>query len=230
MYSVYDLSFAYMMKFYKEEPSRDEKKKIIGRIRRVLKNGWTSEDIIKGLKPLPAGAQPNLYEMFDGIKTGKDRNLIIPDEEFLYHNLYRCSPKPPTVNWDIDSGDIVSQEYEYYLEMRASITSGQILDYYCKQFDVSSENQENRFKGIILKMKERHSLDMIAFMIDTKSNLVKTEHSRKPMSPFDIENVEYEAKLTLEEKINSSKTMGVDKVVPRKREFIQPSRDGSKAS
>lgn len=218
MFSVYDLAFAYLQKFYRTEPDNMVKTRVIIEMKKSLYRGWTTEEISTSLKQAnPNDGPPDLDFMFGEFKEG---NLLL-SEKMYYHNLLRCCPPPPTVNWDINTGEITPvDEQEYFLEMRASITLDQITDYYISQMEIKPDEVNlNRYKGSFKCLIDKYGLDLTLFMIDASKNLIFSEHLNKPVTPMAIAENITQAQELYNQKRNEIIAAGDDKIVYKNRKL-----------
>lgn len=217
MISLYDIAFDYIEKFYKIEPVAKVKGEVINQIKIALDNGWTSSEIINTLnKYNPESGVPNLSNTFAHY-DGLDRNLL-KSSEFYYHNLLRVCPPPPTQVWDINTGDIKTISEPFYLEMRASITSSEITDYYIEQMKLNPiQINRNRFIGSMKYMVDKYGVDLVLFMIDTTANYISSADLQTPNSPVGITEYMGQAKELLNLKLSETRAAGDDRIVYRKR-------------
>lgn len=226
-FSVYDLSFHFLNTFYEVEPDAKTKVDTIVAFKKALNFGWTTEAIGQALRALKGATSiPDIDKLFNKSYTGMDRNLIDSGNTFFYHNLLRCCPAPPTISWDINTGDIVSVPTEdHYLEMRASITAKQLVDYYVAQLQIEpNEVNENRYKGSMVYLVDKYGLDLTLYMIDITRDMIYSEHLPKPTTPMSVAENMYQAKEILDQKISETRAAEDDKIVYKKRIFAHRSR------
>lgn len=227
-YSVFDLAFTYIERFYEEEPPTEEKRRILQEFQDLLAAGWTTEDIIKHLRAFITkhpGVRPDIPRLFSKLHRSQE-NLMKPDR-FYYHNQLRITPGPPKRYLDYNTGQIVKTEEDYYLEMRTSYTIDDLTDYYLEQFtlDVSPEERK-RIVGSFKYLLKTHDLDLILFMIDVAANHAHSEDmDRESFNPLKLTDWKTIAREQLNEKITENKLSGDDKIVPRKRVLSLRSRD-----
>lgn len=212
MLSIYDLAFSYINKNY-TEISNNDKINIINKISEVLNNGSTSNDISNRIKK-SSGCDREYNKFFDSIKS--NGNLLKPNK-FYYHNELRIVPGAPLREWNINTGQIENVTQEYYLEMKASYTIDDIINYIKrKEFLSRTLVDINRAKGSINFLLKRYDVDYLLFMIDTVNDIYsgkqKFARSLVEMAEFDDE-----AKYNYEQRITESKINGDDKITPKKR-------------
>lgn len=219
-YSFYDLAFAFIERFYDEEPADAEKKRVIGEIRQLLLNGWTSEDIVNEFRMFMGSfpdVRPNIPELFEYLRR-KNTNLLHPDR-FYYHNQLRLMPGPPKRILDINTGTILKDETPYYLEMRASYTVDDLTDYYVRQSGLAiAPNERKRMIGSFNYLLKTFDVEMVLFMIDAGVNAAYSEDLGKDqLSPLKLADYAAVAEVQLGEKRTENITAGDDRVVPRRR-------------
>lgn len=219
-YSYFDLAFAYIERFYDEEPSDEEKRRILGEIRWVLASGWTAEDIINEFKLFMGSfpdVRPEIPELFEHLRR-RNNNLIHPDG-FYFHNQLRIMPGPPKRSLDINSGLITKTESEHFLEMRASYTVDDLTDYYIRQSRLPvAPNDRKRMVGAFNYLLKTYNVEMVLFMIDAGVNAVYSEDLGKDsLSPLKLADYIGQAEMQFGEKRTENITAGDDRVVPRRR-------------
>lgn len=213
--SIYDIAFLYINKNYKEI-SKEEKLNVINAVHKSLKNGAVTNDLISkinkntDIKKLP-------YNFFNISSSG---NLLDPDV-FYYHNFLRCIQKAPIRYWDINIGDIKIKEQEYFLEIKASCTINDILEYIKKkEFLCKTLIDKSRALGSISFLLKKYDIDFLLFLFDTVNDIYNSRQ-KYARSLIEVSEFELEAKLNYEQKITESKISGQDKVVHKKRELFK---------
>lgn len=222
MYSIYDLAYAYIQRFYTEEPTKENKIEIIRTFEDLLYQGWTSDDMIKvfrAFKTKHPDETPNLDALFNKLAKKED-NLLRPDC-FYYHNQLRLVPGPPRRELDYNSGEIKKISEEWFLEMRASYTLDDLADYFERQFHVSfSHHDRKKAIGAFKYLLKTYTLEMILFMIDAASNyIIYDDKSTRDFNVLNLSDYRSLAESALSEKRTETKLSGDDKIVPRKRVF-----------
>jgi hypothetical protein len=220
MLSVFDLAFHYIERFYDEEPSTEEKRQILQEFEDLFAFGWTMKDINKVMRHFIAGnpnVRPNIAQLFSKVYR-THQNLISPDK-FYYHNQLRITPGPPVRHLDINTGEIKKIEEAHYLEMRASYTIEDMIDYYVKQFGLNANADERkRLIGSFKYMLKSHEIESLLFMIDVAINTVYSEDmDRNGFNVFKLADYRTAAELQLGEKRTENTLSGDDRIVPRKR-------------
>lgn len=184
----------------------------------LLNNNMTSEQLLKEIphinKQIDAGTDiKSLFKRADQTKE----NLLVQGH-FYYHNLVRSLPKPPQTSWDINTGEIVTTNEPYFLEMRASITLEQVVDYYCSRFNIKLDaTATNRYKGSFRYMIQKLGIDLVLFMIDTASDIIMSEDMPKPTSPVGIGEYEATARQCYFAKVSENIASGDDQIVFKSR-------------
>ena len=213
--SLYDLTYGYLKHYYKDPRPIDEgvKKCVMKDFKELLDEGWTAEEITKVIKENDGKPHALLKMNFSRTKA---ENLL-KTSEFYWHPQLRITPGPPQRVVDYNTGSITKVEEEHFLEMRASYTLNDLLDYYCKQHGNIKDAQVNKYRGALKYVLDNHNIDTVLFMIDASANYIKAEDMMPLKSPLDIADYEREARHMLGEKITEEKQAGDDRVVPRRR-------------
>jgi hypothetical protein len=218
--SVFDLAFHYIERFYEEEPSTEEKREILERFEDLFAFGWTIEGISKVIKRFMQehpGVRPDIAKLFSKAYS-PEKNLISPDA-FYYHNQLRITPGAPKRELDINTGEIKKVEEEYYLEMKASYTIDNLVDYYVTQLRLHIDAYERKkLVGAFKYLLKSHDVESLLFMIDVASNTVYSEdRDRNGFTPFKLTDYRTFANQQRDAKRTENILSGDDKIVPRKR-------------
>lgn len=219
--SIFDLVYDYMDKFFPDEKLTKEQKVNIHReIKKVLRYRWCSEDILRRFRDIkrnrPDLKTLNVSKLFSGRKP-PNKNLLDP-EVFYYHNILRITCKPPRRQLDIDSGEIININEPYFLEMRASFSMDELIDYYCKQFRIQLPKQERaRYAGAFKWLLKMIDIEIILFMIDVAANICLSEDKPAPSTPMEIRQYIREAMEVRDLKETEAVLSGGNKIVKRKR-------------
>lgn len=221
MISTYDLAYGYI-KANDFNITSAIKKNIINCIMEVLNNGATSEDIIIKIKKHKNNNQEH-SKYFKSIKPNGNllKHSFIGDKEekVYYHNELRVIPSAPLVHFDIDSGDMKKQHQEYFLEMRASYTLDNLLEYVKKKESlVKCISNYNRTKGCFKYLLEKYDIDFLLFIIDT-ANEIYNSNLRSFRNVLDITEYEDEARENYERRITECAISETNKIVYKKREL-----------
>ena len=213
--SIYDISFLYINKNY-IEITTEEKRNVLNAVYMALKNGATSCDLINKINTVN-DIDKSPFVFFNIKSNG---NLLDP-EKFYYHNELRKCPPPPRRTWDINTGEIISEKQEYFLEMKASYTVGEIMAYlYKKEFLSKAIQDKNRTLGSIRFLLKKYDIDFLLFLIDT-ANDIYSSTQRYARSLVEVSEYEDEAKSNYEKKITESNISGQNKVVTKKRTLFE---------
>ena len=222
MVSVYDIAFSFVENMVNKKLYNGNVEmlfdKAINTFNDLLDNNMTSEQLMDEIPKLnkPITIKTNLHMLFKRPQSTKEN--MIKSGTFYYHNLLRCIPGAPKIEWDINTGEIVTINEPYFLEMRASITLEQIVDYYCKRFDMTLDTSSvNRYKGSIKYMIEKLGIDIVLFMIDAASDIILADDLPKPASPVGIGEYEAKARESYFAKISENIVSGDDSIVSKSR-------------
>jgi len=222
MKSVYDLSVDYINNAYPDvELPISERRAIIKEINTYLDDGCTTDEIEKAIALIKRcdneAALGKLLNssLLERPKYGKN---LLSSGKFYYHNELRIMPGPPIINIDYNTGEITRTQEEHFLEMKASYTIDNLYDYYCKQMlSDAPEGSQGRFKGILRWIVKNHGIDIALFMIDVAANHVSSEDLRPPTTPLYIVDFVDMAHKVYNHKVTETKTMGEDKIEPKRR-------------
>lgn len=220
MYSIFDLAFTYIQRFYDEEPSKEEKVRILTEFEDLLFYGWTTEDIIKHLRGFQVrfpGQRPDLPKLFSKLHPSSS-NLLKPNTNY-HHNELRLMPGPPKRELDYNTGEIKKISEDYFLEIRASYTIENLVDYFVKQFDLPANGDSfKRYIGGFKYLLKTYNIDTVLFMIDAAANLAYSEDkNRRDFNPLSLAEYRHTAETAMMNKQTEIKLSGDDKIVPRKR-------------
>ena len=226
MYSVYDLAYYFIKKNNLDEIDSIGKKNLINEIIEVLNNGATDKDIYKKISKVKK-TDTNYDRYFRDIKPNgnllKHAKIIrgAKQETMFYHNELRLMPSAPMVKFDLDSGEMVKEDQEYFLEMRASYTVDDICDYIGrKEFLKKAVDNRPRAIGGLKLLIKKYSVDKLLFIIDAANDA----YSAKFMylrSVLDIADYEYEGLSNYKRKITECAISDTDKVVYKRRKELQ---------
>jgi hypothetical protein len=221
MASIYDIVYYYMDLFFKGTKLTKEQKKTIHReVKKLLSNGWCSSELYAHLKAAKR-KNPNkqtLYvsSFFGG--TRKERlNLMDPDT-FYYHNELRLTSAAPKRQIDYDSGEILVINEPYFLEMKASYTIEDLIQYFARQTRIKIlEHEMQRYVGSVKWMLKTYGLEDILFMIDATVNMSMAEDLPMPESVLDVQRYKGEGRDARNLKVTETIQSGGKKIVRKKR-------------
>ena len=215
MGSVYDIAYSFIENNSTTPLIFED---VVGNFNIILDMGWTESEIMQKLgKKKIDTSSVSLMTMFN--KPIHPLNLLKSDT-FYYHNMLRCMSKPPMQEWDVNAGTIVDIIDPYYLEMKASFTMHELINYYYKQMDLPYESSSfNRFKGAFEFLLKKLGIDLVLFMIDVARDNILSEDMPKPSTPVSVAEHEHEARERLNYKVSETKCTGDDKIVTRERVF-----------
>jgi hypothetical protein len=127
-------------------------------------------------------------------------------------------PPPPTSYIGRD-GSVHHTEEEWYLEMVESFTDKDLLDYFCQEFliELTHPADIKQFKGALVHLVDRYSLDLVLFTIDYVVDQVIAGLALSPNQPLDIKAYMPIVEDLYEEKKAQEKVAGVDHIVPRNK-------------
>ncbi len=224
MASIYDLIYDYIARFYPDQKVDKETRRTIHReIKSLLKRGWCSSELFARFKVMgrrKGEPTPLVRKLVSGTPP-KKKNLLDPDA-FYYHNLLRVTCKPPSRSLDVDSGIIINHSETYFLEMRASLTMEELVEYYCRQFRLTLRKGDiDRMMGSFRWLLQAYTVEEILFMIDMNANNCLQADRAPPRSPLDIKRYLDDAIHVRSLKKSEAVLSGGNEIVRKKRMRIR---------
>ena len=187
---------------------------IIREIREVLIHGATYQDLNNKIQNIPCNDK-DYKKYFKSIKTSCV-NLIDP-QKFYYHNQLRVFPDAPTRTLNPNTGVIEKNEFEYFLEIKASYTIDDLINYLSTKTTFSNIiSNKTKLIGGLKFLLNKHDIDFLLFLIDALC-VIYDNQKRKSKNIFEIEDFIEDAKNNYNMKISESAINGTNKVTPRKR-------------
>lgn len=214
--SVFDLAFDFINRNY---TSIDDATKvyIIKEIREVLIHGVTYKDINTKIQICPCVDQ-DYKKYFRSIKA-TSTNLIDP-QLFYYHNQLRVFPDAPVRTLNPNTGIIDKKEFEYFLEIKASYTVDDLIEYLgSKQSLANVASNRSKLIGGLKFLLTKYDADFLLFLIDSLC-ISYDNQKRKAKNIFEIEDFIEEAKFNHNMKLSESAINGTNKITPRKRKLF----------
>lgn len=220
MASIYDIVYDYIDTFYPRTKLDKEQKKTIHRgVKRLLDNGWCSSELCKGIrvaKKKKAEQTLQIATFFRGKKKAQEN--LLRQGTFYYHNELRLTCRPPQRSIDYDSGEITILNEPYFLEMKASYTVEELVQYYARQTGLQLKDYEvSRYKGSFNWLIKQYNVEMVLFMIDATVNYSRSEDQPMPYSPLDIQRYQADAVSARNEKVTETIQSGGKQIVRKKR-------------
>ena len=214
--SVYELAFNLINKNYKDIDNKT-KVKIINKIIEVLQNGSSYNSINSKIQTSIIGSE-DVERYLESTRTSNCSNLI-NFNTFYYHNELRVVPSAPEVYFDLNTGDFVREPFEYFLEMKASYTIDDLIDYLGTKPSMSLLfNNRNRLVGGLNSLLAKYDVDKLLFAID-HTDMVYDRRLIKNI--FEIEEYMSEAEDSYNMKLTESVINETNKIVPKKRKLFE---------
>ena len=138
-------------------------------------------------------------------------NLINP-KRIYFHKELRITQKPPTLEFDYNTGKVIRTQEPYFLEMKSTYTINNIIKYYKDTINPLKKINEKRIDGAFRWLLKNYDLEILLYMID-----ISSYEENKILNPLDIRNCEYEAMEKYQSILKLSKLNGDDKIVPKRR-------------
>ena len=221
--SIYDIAYIYILSFkYSRKLNNSEKARLIKEIGVLLGSHWVSGEILAERKNIYFGVNSDIC---DSIKTHfasrspREINLLTNPLNIYLHNELRITTPPMIAHLDYNTGKITKKEEEHYLEMRACYTIDNLCDYYIKKgLDCKGLFGRKRIIGALKWLLAEREVEDILFMIDAVVYSFNPDATIYPLkSPTDLKDHAITAKKLRDSKLTFSKSIGDDKIVPRKR-------------
>lgn len=230
--SLQDISFDYVNCFYGDKLSSKGREQAFLAFHLLLKNGWTIKEMYYIINEyisiqLEQGTlqmdldnpDRDIIKIFSN-KKPTAKNLLDPNVTY-YHNFLRILPKPSTIELDYNTGSIVVEEVEHFLEYKGSLTLDDICEYFLSKagmYDSMIAADISRIYGSMKWVYNKYNdAELILYMIDAASIDMLGTDKAKMINPSNIQDYYSEAIRMREFKKNECKTNGDVKVVPRKR-------------
>lgn len=211
--SAYELAFIFINKNYTENddiPKAD----ILNSILEMLSKGCTYQEIINKIHT--CHCKDGNYKSFFNTIRPTTVNLI-NQNRFYYHNELRVYPPAPTRKIDYNTGQIVSSKFEYFLEMKASYTINDLMEYIkTKSTTKNLFNNPKRLLGGLNSMLSKYDIELLLFLIDT-SDIIYFNKNKFFKNIFEMDDFIEEAKVNYNMKVTEAVYNDSDKIVPRKR-------------
>lgn len=220
MLSIYDIVYTYMDTFFpKTKLTKEQKKTIHQEVKKLLNYGWCSSELLsafKSAKRKEVKRTLHVSRLLRG-KKPKQKNLL-KQGTFYYHVALQVTSGPPKRSIDYDTGKIVMIDEPFFLEMRASYSVEELVQYFAKQTNIHLLSHEiKRYIGSFNWLLKQYDLQHILFMIDTTVNYRLSNDEPMPDSPLDIQKYKQEALDVQNEKITEAVYSGGNHIVRKKR-------------
>ena len=219
-YSIYDLAFGYLKLFQQLDKERDYKQSILNGFRALTQSGWTDRELIHHLLKVSKTEERETFDLFSYFQSKKPTEVnLLTKPKVYYHNLLRLTSPPPVIDFDYNTGEAIRKVEPYFLEMRASFSIRELVDYFKSKTHlyVSEVMPDARIIGAFKWLIKNFELELILFMIDEAEIQISSGRSQSLKNPSDVHEFFVPAKLQYEKKRNACKLAGGDQIVPRRR-------------
>jgi hypothetical protein len=224
MGSRIDLMVYYVKKMYTKKPNDVQRNQIITTITNALDNGYSERDIklIIDKHGRNYGRETDITKVIqmEGKKPTDDVNLLKQDK-FYYHSELRIVPGPPVTKYNPETKDFTRKQEDYYLELKASFTMSELIDYYCDTMKIKKNDANiKRFEAVFKSLLGSYKLDLILFTIDAAADIRTENHLNPLINPFNLTDYMNVGEQNFNLKVSLSKQEGVDQIVYKKREAL----------
>ncbi len=214
--SVYDLAAFYIKLFVGRSINKDELKNIIGKFSYILDKGYTFKECIKIMTSNMSNKHN--FSIMDITKYTSLHENIIKQNQMYYHKELRIQPEPSVTNIDYNTGTMVSTKQEYFVEIAASYTMNDLMNYLLSFGYVNTHQwQHTRLRKLIEHYVKKYGIDIVLFMFEAIADNI--EEREFDFNKFD--NYYQIAKNYMNNIRNNCIANGGDKIEPKKRnEFM----------
>ena len=213
--SVFDLAAVYTLLFIEKEIGKQGHENIIGKFSYILDKGYTYKECMNVMLNFMNNAtRKKNFKIKDILSFTSGHENILKQSMTYYHKELRITPEPNMVDIDYNTGDMVSTKQEFFVEMAASYTLNELIQYLLSFGYVNTKQwQPNRLKGIMKHYIGKYEIDTVLFMIEAVANNIETKEF--DFNRFD--NFYQIAKGYMNNIINNCKSNGGNTIEPRKR-------------
>lgn len=213
--SVFDLAAVYTLLFIGRQIDEQEHKNIIGKFSYILDKGYTYKECMSiMLSSMSNTAKKKNFKIKDILSFSSNNGNLLKQNKIYYHKELRINPEPHMVDIDYNTGNMVSTKQEFFVEMAASYTIDELVQYLLSFGYVNTKQwQPNRLKGLIKHYIGKYEIDIVLFMIEAVANNIETKEF--DFNRFD--NFYQTAKEYMNNIINNCKSNGGNTIEPRKR-------------
>jgi hypothetical protein len=160
----------------------------------------------------------NMKDVISFISSRTSNHENILKTGVYYHKRLRVIPKPHTVNIDYNTGTMVSQGQEYFVEMIASFSINDLKQYLFENAKINTTvYYDKRINGLLTDLVKRYGLEQTLFMIDTAIEDTYNNEYDNYLQVDKIINYYDKAMVCYKTAINNCKSNGGNIICPRKR-------------
>jgi hypothetical protein len=162
-----------------EKPGRTYAVSVSKWIEDLLKEGISYEEIQEGIRSNPKDFRSSARE----IHKNSSGNNLLKKGRFYYHPRLQVAPPPPVITIN-DDGTFSKKEQEFFLRIKDSFTSEDVLEYFYARFpyiDRSTKRDIGAIEYLYTKVatpiidsqhdKDLNAIDLLMFTIDAASLL-----------------------------------------------------------
>lgn len=214
--SVYDLAAIYVKLFVGRPVNKDELKNITDKFSYILDKRYTFKECVNIL--ISNINNKKCFKILNILNYKSSFTNIIKQNQMYYHKELRIQPEPVVVDIDYNTGTMVSTKQEYFVEIAASYTIEELMNYLLSFKYVNTYQwQYSRLKGMMEHYIKKYGIDTVLFMFEAIDNNI--EDGEFDFNKFD--NYYQIAKKYMDNIINNCITNGGDTFEPKSRkEFI----------
>ncbi|KAF2421715.1 hypothetical protein [Bacillus subtilis] len=222
MNSVQDLANYFVYNITKSHVGVEGRiKSALTSIPKLLDKGWSLQEIKEQLD-LFAYTYPriviNLYHIDEIMNQIEPPNNLMEKDVFYYHSELREMSSPPKIVRDQESGKLIRQTEDFYLEMKTRYTLQDLMNYWYKKMNIQPTDHlmrqdEGKFKYIL----GNYTLDEVLFAIDASVILRKERQQRLLRNAFELDKYVEDAREFIRRKENMHKMGGINREFRREQ-------------
>lgn len=142
----------------------------------------------------------------------EDPNNLMENGRFYYHVALQEVPPPPQ-RWVNEYGDSEVIETPFFLEMKERFTAADLEAYYRRFMPL--EGDPRAIRGAFEYLAKTYDLELLLYMIDATAGQCQLENYDYPLTPLEVKDRVREARLLLQDRMNTCKEGGITRVIPR---------------
>lgn len=161
--SVYDLAATYIKLHVRRKVTEAEHKDIVSKLSYVLDMGYTFKECDYAIKA-NIGCK---FKILDIQKNTGSYSNLLKQNQMYFHKELRVQPEPSVTDIDYNTGTMVSTKPEYFVEIAASYTMEDLMNYLMSFGYVDSTQwQYSRLHNMLKHYIKKYSLDIVLFMFE----------------------------------------------------------------
>lgn len=161
--SVYDLAATYILLYVRRKVTEAEHKDIVAKFSYILDNGYTFKECVSIMKTNIG----NNFKILDIQKYSYKNSNLLKQNQMYFHKELRIQPEPSVTDIDYNTGTMVSTKPEYFVEIAASYTMEDLMNYLMSfGYTDKTQWQYSRLHNMLKHYINKYSLDIVLFMFE----------------------------------------------------------------